>query len=128
MYFIAAFALLMLYLSLFMLFRPQAFSQGIINFSGQSYFHPFEVLSRLIAGGLFVVYADDCLQPELIRTLGYLFLLVGIGLAFTKPALHKKFALESARRLQHHFRWIGFCSVFLSFALLHLATGTTYLK
>ena len=57
MYFIAAFGVLMLLFSLMMLFRPHAFAQGIINFSEQPYFHPFEMISRLIAGGLFVAYA-----------------------------------------------------------------------
>jgi uncharacterized protein YjeT (DUF2065 family) len=123
MYFIAAFGVLMLLFSLMMLFRPHAFAQGIINFSEQPYFHPFEMISRLIAGGLFVAYAADTQFPLLFKVIGLVLLLVGAGLALTPPSLHKKFAVQSAQRCKNYFRLIGVFSIGLSFALIYAAIG-----
>lgn len=123
MYFIAAFGLLMLLFSLMMLFRPYAFAQGIINFSQQPYFHPFEMISRLIAGGVFVAYAADTQFPLLFKVIGIVLLLVGAGLALTPARLHKKFAIQSANACRNYFRYIGVFSVSLSFALIYAAIG-----
>jgi uncharacterized protein YjeT (DUF2065 family) len=123
MYFIAAFGLLMLLLSLMMLFRPYAFAQGIINFSEQPYFHPFEIISRLIAGGVFVAYAADTQFPLLFKVIGLVLLLVGAGLALTPPRLHKKFAVQSANSCKNYFRFIGVVSVVLAIALIYAAVG-----
>jgi uncharacterized protein YjeT (DUF2065 family) len=123
MYFIAAFGLLMLFFSLVMLFRPYAFAQGIINFSEQPYFHPFEIISRLIAGGVFVAYASDTQFPLLFKVIGLVLVLVGVGLALTPPRLHKKFAVQSAHRCRNYFSWIGLVSVVLALALIYAALG-----
>lgn len=113
----------MLLFSLMMLFRPYAFAQGIINFSEQPYFHPFEIISRLIAGGIFVAYATDTQFPLLFKVIGLVLLLVGTGLALTPANLHKKFAVQSAVRCKNYFRLIGMASVVLSFALIYAAVG-----
>jgi uncharacterized protein YjeT (DUF2065 family) len=123
MFFITAFAVLMLLFSLIMLFRPHAFAQGIISFSELPYFHPFEVSSRLIAGGIFVAYAADSQFPLLFKTIGLVLLVVGLGLALTPPRLHKKFAVQSAQICKNYFRWIGMFSVVLSLALIYAATA-----
>ncbi|SRR3989338_2713204 len=123
MYFIAAFGLLMLLFSLTMLFRPGDFAQGIINFSEQPYFHPFEIISRLIAGGIFVVYAADTQFPVLFKAIGLVLLLVGAGLALTPPSVHKKFAVQAAQRCKNYFSLIGMVSVVLAVALIYAAVG-----
>lgn len=123
MYFIAAFGLLMLVFSLMMFIRPDAFAQGIINFSEQPYFHPFEILSRLIAGGIFVLYAAETQFPQLFHVLGTVLLLVGAGLALTPARIHKKFAVQSAHRCRNYFRWIGLVAVVLALALIYAALG-----
>lgn len=123
MYFIAAFALLMLFFSLIMLLKPFAFAQCIITFSEQPYFHPLEIISRLMAGGVFVAYADDTQYPVLFNLLGLVLLLVALGLALTPPGLHKQFAVQSAVRCKNYFRFIGVFSVSVSFALLYAAVG-----
>jgi uncharacterized protein YjeT (DUF2065 family) len=123
MYFIAAFGLLMLFFSLMMLFRPHNFAQGIINFSEQPYFHPFEIISRLIAGGIFIAYGPDTQFPLLFKIIGSVLLLVGVGLACTPPGLHKKFAVQSANSCRNYFRFIGVVSVVLAIALIYAAVG-----
>jgi len=123
MYFIAAFGVLMLLFSLLMFFRPNAFANGIINFSEQPYFHPFEIISRLIAGGIFVAYAAETQFPQLFNVLGTVLLLVGVGLALTPPRLHKKFAVQSANSCRNYFSWIGLLSVVLALALIYAALG-----
>ena len=123
MYFIAAFGLLMLLFSLTMLFRPYAFAQGIIHFSEQSYFHPFEIISRLIAGSVFVAYASETQFPLLFKVIGVVLLMVGAGLALTPPRLHKKFAVQSANSCRNYFSVIGLVSVVLAVALIYAAVG-----
>lgn len=123
MYFIAAFGLLMLLFSLTMVFRPHAFTQGIINFSEWPYFHPFEIISRLIAGGIFVAYASETQFPLLFKVIGLVLLLVGTGLALTPPRLHKKFAVQSANSCKNYFRFIGVVSVVLALAWIYAAIG-----
>ncbi|WP_233080819.1 hypothetical protein [Rheinheimera soli] len=123
MYLITAFGLLMLLFSLMMLFKPDAFAQGIISFSEQPYFHPFEIISRLIAGGIFMAYAADTQFPLLFQVIGLVLLLVGAGLALTPASLHKKFAVQSAQRCKNYFRLIGVVSVVLAVALIYAAVG-----
>jgi hypothetical protein len=123
MYFIAAFGVLMLFFSLLMLFRPNAFANGIINFSEQPYFHPFEIISRLIAGGIFVAYASDTHFPLSFKVIGLVLLLVGAALALTPPRLHKKFAVQSANKCRNYFSLIGMVSIGLSLTLIYAAAG-----
>lgn len=112
MFFIAAFGLLMLLFSLVMVIRPAAFADGIIAFSEQPYFHIVEVVSRIIAGVIFIQYCADTRFPQLILAIGIVLLCVGIGLACTTPpSQHRKFALWSAQAFKNQFRLIGVVSV-----------------
>ena len=89
MYFIAAFGLLMLLLSLVMAVKPESFSKGIISFSEQPYFHIAEVISRIIAGLIFTHYSTDTQFPQTIFAIGIVLLGVGMGLALTHPTIQK---------------------------------------
>ncbi|MEO3679748.1 hypothetical protein ABGI61_12000 [Rheinheimera sp. FR7-31] len=124
MYLIAAFGLLMMSLSLAMVAKPDAFSNGIITFSEKSYFHLFEIISRIAAGIIFIAYAENTLFPITISFIGYGLILVGLGLALTPPKLHKKFAVWSANKFRSKFRLIGIASVPLSMFLIYSAVGT----
>jgi hypothetical protein len=124
MYLIAAFGLLMMLLSLSMIAKPDSFSNGIITFSEKSYFHLFEIISRIAAGIIFVTYAENTIFPKTISFIGYGLILVGLGLALTPPKLHRKFAVWSANNFRDKFRLIGIASVPLSMFLIYAATGT----
>ena len=126
MYLIAAFGLLMMLLSLSMAVKPDSFANGIISFSEKSYFHLFEITSRITAGLFFVVYAPDTLYPKIILFIGYVLILVGVGLALTPPRLHRKFAVWSANNFRSKFRLIGIASVPLSIFLIYTVIGTIY--
>ena len=124
MYLIAAFGFLMMLLSFLMVVKPDSFSKGIILFSEKSYFHLFEIISRIAAGVIFTAYAANTVFPKTILFIGYGIILVGIGLALTPPKLHKKFAVWSANNFRTKFRLIGFASVPLSIFLIYAAIGT----
>ena len=64
MYLIAAFGFLMMVLSLLMIVKPDAFSKGIIVFSEKSYFHLFEIISRLAAGVIFAGFSANTVFPQ----------------------------------------------------------------
>ena len=121
MYFIAAFGLLMLFFSLVMVIKPSAFANGIIAFSEQPYFHIAEVVSRIIAGVIFIQYCADTRFPQIFLAIGIVLLCVGIGLACTPPSQHRKFALWSAQAFKNQFRLIGVVSVPLSLLLIYAA-------
>lgn len=123
MYLIAAFGLLMMVLSLTMVIKPDSFSTGIITFSEKPYFHVFEVVSRIIAGLIFVTYATDTVFPTVISVIGFALILVGVGLALTPPRVHRKFAVWSANEFRYRFRLIGIVSVPLSLWLIYVAVG-----
>lgn len=123
MYLIAAFGFLMMLLGLSMVAKPDSFSNGIILFSEKSYFHLFEILSRITAGVIFVSYAANTVFPKTILFIGYGLILVGIGLTLTPPKLHRKFAVWSANSFRSNFRLIGIASVPLSIFLIYAAIG-----
>lgn len=126
MYLIAAFGLLMMFLSLSMVAKPDSFSNGIISFSEKSYFHLFEIISRIAAGMIFAAYATNTIFPKTILFIGCGLILVGIGLALTPPKLHRKFAVWSANNFRSKFRLIGIASLPLSIFLIYAAIGTVY--
>lgn len=107
MYFIALFGLLLTALSLVMIISPQRWSDGIISFSQKSYFHWYEVMSRFIAGCLFISFHQSTLSPLLIKTMGYLLVAVSIGLFIYGSDRHLKFAAWSAVKFKPYFRACG---------------------
>ena len=109
-YAIALFGLLMMLLSALMVVNPRAWSKGIISFSERPYFHPFEILTRLGFGLLFIKYSNQTLFPNLMLGLGYLLIAVGFGLLLTPPSKHKMFAVWSASKFENIFRPAGIFS------------------
>ena len=107
MWFIAFFGLLMMVLSVLMIKNPYAWASSIRTFSHKAYFHLFEIISRLIFGLVFIVYAEQTSLPLLIKVIGWIVLLVAIGLAFTPPSKHRQFAVWSSHRFVKSFRIAG---------------------
>jgi uncharacterized membrane protein HdeD (DUF308 family) len=110
MVFIVTFGLIMVLLSLQMMKKPGEFSAAIIKFSNQSYFHIFEILSRLIFGLIFIYYAPSTSAVMINTVLGYLMLFTSILLVFLGAQKHRKFALWSARKFRSMFRFSGIFS------------------
>ena len=123
MYLITFFGLLLMLLSIVMIASPEYWSRGIVKFSEQSYFHPFEILSRLAFGVVFIVSADQTLYPTLMLAIGYLLLTVGVGLLLTPPSKHKQFAVWSAHRFKNTFRPMGLVSLFFGAFLIYTAVS-----
>ena len=122
MYFIAAFGLLMMCLSVIMIVNPNYWSDGIVNFSKKSYFHWVEVISRLIAGSIFVLFNKATLYPLLILTIGCLLIAVGFGLLLTGAVKHRKFAVWSALKFKSIFRPAGVGSFIFGSFLIYVST------
>ncbi|WP_419148814.1 hypothetical protein [Pseudoalteromonas 'SMAR'] len=122
MYFIAAFGILMMCLSLIMIVSPNYWSNGIIEFSKKPYFHWFEVISRLIAGFGFVLFSNSTLYPQLVFGIGCLLITIGLGLIITGSAKHRKFAIWSAHKFKSTFRPAGFGSFLFGILLIYIST------
>lgn len=100
----------MMALSLLMIKNPQAFSAGIITFSQKSYFHIFEIFSRLFFGAAFIYYSPLSLAPNINAILGYLMIVAALMLLIIGAEKHRAFALWSAKKFRAMFRYCGFFS------------------
>jgi len=116
------FGLLMICLSVVMIVNPNYWSDGIVDFSKKTYFHWFEVMSRLIAGIVFVLFNQSTLYPQLILSIGYLLIAVGLGLAITGSIKHRKFAVWSAHKFKSVFRPAGVGSLIFGIFLIYVST------
>jgi uncharacterized protein YjeT (DUF2065 family) len=85
--------------------------------------HIFEILSRAIAGALFITYSSDTDSPSVFRILGYGVIVVAIGLVIFAPQRHKKFALWAAHNFENKFRSIGILSIPLGCFIIYMALG-----
>lgn len=119
MYLIASFGLLMSALSILMIADPENWSQGIVSFSTKFYFHLFEIFSRMFFGLGFIYYSDQSLFPNIILTIGYILITVSVGLAFTPPSKHKKFAVWSANKFKKQFRYFGIISFLFGLFIIY---------
>ena len=111
----------MMCLSAIMIANPNYWAEGIITFSKKSYFHWFEVFSRLIAGVVFVIYSHTTRFPNLINVAGYLLIAVGVGLIITGATKHKQFAVWSAHKFKHTFRPAGVFSFIFGGFLIYIS-------
>ena len=121
MYLILSFAILLIVLSGYMVLFPKRWADGIIRFSQWRYFHPFEIISRLVVGLGFVYFANQSKYPQLILGIGYLLVAVSIGLTFTPPTKHKKFAVWTADKFLPVFRPAGIVSICFGLLLIYVA-------
>lgn len=106
--------------------NPQRFSEGIVTFSEKKWFHLFEVISRFIAGVIFIVYSNVTLYPSVFEILGYGLVFVAIGLVALAPRRHKKFAVWAAYSFQNKFRPIGIASIPWGVLIIYMALGGQY--
>jgi len=123
MYAIACFGILMMLISAVMVINPEYWSDGIVRFSEKTYFHPFEILSRLGFGTILIVFSDQTLYPSVMLGVGYLLVAVGIGLLITPPSKHKQFAVWSAKKFKNVFRPAGIGSFFFGVFLIYAAVA-----
>lgn len=119
MYIIILFGVLMIIFSAIMIISPVYWSQSIIRFSQTPYFHAFEILTRLVAGAIFVIYADQTHSPTMMKIIGYLLLTVGVGLMLTPPSAHRRFAVWSAEKFHKAFRPAGVFSLLFGVFLIY---------
>ena len=122
MYFITVFALLLMFLSIIMIVKPDYWSNGIVTFSRHKYFHWFEVISRLISGVVFVLFNKSTPYDLLILCIGYLLIGVGIGLLIVGSVKHRQFAVWSAHKFKSTFRPAGIVSLIFSLFLIYAST------
>ena len=124
MFIVAFFGILMIILSGIMIVNPVYFADGIVKFSEKTWFHPFEIISRFVFGLGFVYFADETLFPKLIVAIGYLLILVSIGLLLAPPSKHREFARWSAQKFRNQFRFFGVGSLLFGLFLLYTALRT----
>ena len=121
MFAIVIFGALMIAISLVMVAKPDACGRFIVRFSRMRYMHPFEIITRLGFGLLFIRYAEQSKFPLPIKIMGYLFLAVGVGLMFTPPSYHERFAVWSVEKFSKYFRPAGLVSLTFGVFLIYAA-------
>ena len=105
-----------------MIVNPNYWSDRIVCFSQKFYFHWVEVISRLTAGLVFAIFNKSTLYPQLILSIGYLLIAVGLGLLITGSDKHRKFAVWSAHKFKSTFRPAGIVSFIFSTFLIYIST------
>ena len=116
MFAIGVFGLGMVGISLALVARPDAAAEAVRRFVRLRYFHPFEIVTRLGFGVLFVLYADQSKFPTVIRVFGYILVAVGLALMVTPPSYHRRFGIWSVDKFSKYFRVAGLGS--LAFGVL----------
>ena len=120
-YAIAFFGILMILLSVVMAIDPDKWSNGILKFSRMTYFHGFEVVSRLSFGAIFITFSEQTLYPAVMGAFGYLMVAVGVGLLIAGPSRHKQFAVWSAKKFNKTFRPAGIASIVFGAFIVYAA-------
>ena len=120
MYFIAAFGLLMIALSLVMIINPIAWARGILAFERKRYFHTIEVTSRMALGVMLLVFASQTSHPRLFEILGVSLVVIGLGPLFIGSRRHRQFAIKSASFVRV-FRPAGFVSLVFGIYIVYAA-------
>ncbi|MBB4844492.1 hypothetical protein HNP55_003036 [Paucibacter oligotrophus] len=96
MYVIAAIGLLTISLSCLMMASPDAWAAGILAFAQKPYFHAAEIITRVLAGGALVFFAEQTLHPPVFVFAGYVLVAVGAFLLLAGSSRHRDFAVRSA--------------------------------
>ena len=110
MYAITFFGILTILLSAVMVIDPDNWSNGILKFSRMTYFHGFEIVSRLFFGAIFIAFSEQTLYPAVMGAFGYLMVAVSLGLLVAGSSRHKQFAVWSAAKFNKVFRPAGIVS------------------
>ncbi|OHU85334.1 MULTISPECIES: hypothetical protein [Pseudoalteromonas] len=123
---LALFGLGMFALGGIMLVKPIAFANGISEFSSKSWFHNFEIASRLIVGLLFIWQSKYSAYPVLFLVLGIILCFVSIILCFVSIFLvlvgskqHKRFAILTSK-IGVWFRPLGVFALSAGCVLMYL--------
>ncbi len=121
MFAIVLFGVGMAAISVVMVARPEAWAQAVLRFTRMPYMHPFEIVTRIGFGALFVTYADHSKFPTFIGVFGYLLLAVGLGLLVTPPSYHRRFGVWSVEKFSKYFRVAGLASLAFGIFLIYAA-------
>ena len=119
MYAITFFGILTILLSAVMVIDPDNWSNGILKFSRMTYFHGFEIVSRLFFGAIFIAFSEQTLYPTVLGAFGYLMVAVGVGLLIAGPSRHRQFAVWSARKFNKTFRPAGVVSTVVGVFIIY---------
>lgn len=121
MYAIIFFSAVICTVSVIMIANPAYWRDAIVRYSQMRNFHMFEILTRLVAGGLFVVYGDHTGSPTVMIVFGYVMVATGVGLMILGPSRHTRFAIWSAAKFQNIFRPAGLASFAFGGFLIYAA-------
>lgn len=116
---LALFGLGMIVFGGIMLIKPMAFSNGIAKFSSKSWFHSFEIASRLIVGLLLIWQSKYSTHSLLLLVLGIVICCASIFLVVVGSTEHKRFAILTSK-IGVWFRPIGVFAILSGSVLMYL--------
>jgi len=103
----------------YMVAKPLQFSRGIARFSEKKYFHQFEIISRLVLGVVFLMFADKTSYPAVVSLLGGVLCFVSLFLIVIGPSRHRRFALLTSG-IGKNFRILGLLAIVCGAGLVYL--------
>ena len=89
---------------------PVQFSDAVLNFSKKSWFHTFEISSRLLLGVAFIALAFQHSLSPVLLAMGLLLCFAGVFLICIGPTRHRSFA-GRVSKLGKKFRLLGLIAV-----------------
>jgi len=122
MYAIIVIGILTIALSSIMLLRPRAWSEGLISFAAKSWFHIFEIVSRLALGAAFFLFGSATKFPTVMLVLGGIATFAGLFLIVIGSRRHREFAVRSAG-FGWLFRPAGVAGILFGSFLIYAAVG-----
>jgi sulfite exporter TauE/SafE len=96
MYAIIGIGLLTIFLSVIMAVSPEKWSRGILSFAEKSYFHIFEITTRIALGAVLLFFANETLFPLVMKIVGGIFVFAGVFLIIIGSKRHREFAVRSS--------------------------------
>ena len=110
---------------LFMTVSPVQFSDAVLNFSKKSWFHTFEISSRLLLGVAFIALAFQHSLSPVLLAVGLLLCFAGVFLIFIGPTRHRNFA-RKVSKLGKKFRLLGFIAVSCGAAITYAGVQNVF--
>lgn len=120
---VALFGILLVLVGLVMVAKPDLWVKAATAYCRKPYMHPVEIAICIGFGASFVLYAGLSPYPALFKVLGYMLVIVGIGLLFVLPSYHQRYGIWSVEKTAPYSRLMGIVSLAFGALLLYVALG-----
>lgn len=121
MYLIVAYGLAVSLVSVALILDTGRVVDLAIRYCNWPFMHGFEILINAAFGGAFLFLAEEARYPMLFKIYGGLLLVIGLGLAFVPPRLHRRYGEWSIEKFRGIFRPVAPIGVLFGILVIYSA-------